>query len=483
MYKLVILLKQHTPLIHFQHYQDGATLRATEVKPKLDKFIIDKLGGIDQLKKEHLDWFSGNGDLHALDYKLRVVSSDPLNLTLACNGPKEKKSESGDKIYVYETDNFPMFLSNMGGKEDKDELKNFSFHKKVSLIFIINNIKLKDEIKKLIADFLMITNFGNRQTKGFGSFYIHPSDLLFKEPISRYFFNLEYDVEMSDNKIFNRLFSNIDLFYRALRSGINQKRRLKEPKSDFLERLKNVNRYHQGGDGNDYEEILYFKSLLFLYAKNVAHSQWEKKTIKTNFYPLSKIVTRSGDILNFPYRLDEQLLDRSKNNYDNESPLFYDNTSKFIFKDLLGLSTEESWLSYNRDVIKKGQARLKSNKEFELVPEKEQSINRYTSPLLIKPIEGNTKGKKKNFTILLFNKESINPEKKLQGSHFMISNKKGVPFPLQVYPDFSLASFLNFIFSTKNWNIKTHVEKKFQDCDEFILLEKIFTEIEKNLNP
>lgn len=44
MYKLPIKLKQHTPIIHFQHKQVGATLRATEVKPKLDRFLLEKLG-------------------------------------------------------------------------------------------------------------------------------------------------------------------------------------------------------------------------------------------------------------------------------------------------------------------------------------------------------------------------------------------------------------------------------------------------------
>ena len=43
MNKLVVKLKQHTPLIHFQHSQEGATLRASEVKPKLDKYIIKKV--------------------------------------------------------------------------------------------------------------------------------------------------------------------------------------------------------------------------------------------------------------------------------------------------------------------------------------------------------------------------------------------------------------------------------------------------------
>ncbi|WP_068690391.1 hypothetical protein [Culturomica massiliensis] len=44
MYRLEVKLKQHTPLIHFQWQQAGATLRASEVKPRLDRFILTKLG-------------------------------------------------------------------------------------------------------------------------------------------------------------------------------------------------------------------------------------------------------------------------------------------------------------------------------------------------------------------------------------------------------------------------------------------------------
>ena len=44
-------LKQWTPLIHFQSGQSGATLRTTEVKPKLDRFLCTypsyfRIGGI-----------------------------------------------------------------------------------------------------------------------------------------------------------------------------------------------------------------------------------------------------------------------------------------------------------------------------------------------------------------------------------------------------------------------------------------------------
>ena len=39
-------LKQHTMLLHFQDESD-ACLRASEVKPKLDRFIVKKLKGKD----------------------------------------------------------------------------------------------------------------------------------------------------------------------------------------------------------------------------------------------------------------------------------------------------------------------------------------------------------------------------------------------------------------------------------------------------
>lgn len=35
MNQLTAILKQHTPMIHFQHNESGATLRASEVKPLL----------------------------------------------------------------------------------------------------------------------------------------------------------------------------------------------------------------------------------------------------------------------------------------------------------------------------------------------------------------------------------------------------------------------------------------------------------------
>lgn len=44
MYKKVFNLEQITPMWHFQGDDPNCCLRATEVKPKLDKFIIKSLG-------------------------------------------------------------------------------------------------------------------------------------------------------------------------------------------------------------------------------------------------------------------------------------------------------------------------------------------------------------------------------------------------------------------------------------------------------
>ena len=71
-FKLEFKLKQHTPLIHFQHDQHGATLRATELKPKLDRFIMKKIGGKDKIPDEWLI----DKDKNALDYKVSIHAED-----------------------------------------------------------------------------------------------------------------------------------------------------------------------------------------------------------------------------------------------------------------------------------------------------------------------------------------------------------------------------------------------------------------------
>lgn len=146
MYKLEFTLKQHTPLIHFQHDQAGATLRATEVKPKLDKFIIEKLGGIDKTKNDYPDWFIC--ETHALDYKMRIE----LN-----------KEELNSKIEK----NYPNYLGNMGNAPDN---KGFIIASRITVTVFVYQLSLKEKLSQYFTYFLSSTNFGNRTSKGFGCF-------------------------------------------------------------------------------------------------------------------------------------------------------------------------------------------------------------------------------------------------------------------------------------------------------------------------
>ena len=116
MYQLNFTLKQHTPIIHFQHDQDGATLRATEVKPKLDRFIIEQLGkesdasltDSNEIYLKGKEVANQNGwlidkDKGALNYKMRIESVEPSLL---------HKIEVYDKLEI--TTQIAPFFGNMG---------------------------------------------------------------------------------------------------------------------------------------------------------------------------------------------------------------------------------------------------------------------------------------------------------------------------------------------------------------------------------
>jgi hypothetical protein len=195
-YKLKFTLKQHTPIIHFQHNQHGATLRATEVKPKLDRFLIEKLGngdyqaGIKEAKRKN--WLVGKGDHPALDYKMRVkaetdkfvlMSAMPLNDT-----KKQSILNNGDAQELFGDfevlDDSPYFADNEFIKfkhrsSDIDTEKTNWRALRVGVLYRNCSIEieitvliseLKDKIDELFHNFISITNFGTRQSKGFGSF-------------------------------------------------------------------------------------------------------------------------------------------------------------------------------------------------------------------------------------------------------------------------------------------------------------------------
>ena len=143
-----IKLKQQTPLLHFDPAK-GATLRATEVKPKLDKYLTKKLPELNAFKIP---------DTNALNYKMQITVPD-----------SDKLLSLKDKLPM-----FPKIFS------DSDS-KLVSLSKKPITIKLLIAGKLEDWIKsdnnelklaKWIHNFFMKTNFGMRQTKGYGGFMV-----------------------------------------------------------------------------------------------------------------------------------------------------------------------------------------------------------------------------------------------------------------------------------------------------------------------
>lgn len=275
-------LQQHTPLIHFQHHQDGATLRATEVKPKLDRFIIERLAngnfeqGLEIARQKN--WMIGvQKTSQSLNYKLDF----------------EKHSTRKDDI----DEKFPCFFGNMGDENAKTP-KKFIFATteiKGSISTFINT--LKAHIEAEINTFWAIHNFGTRQSKGFGSFYIKT----FFSP-TNYYFDVEISginsIQNATAREFKKVFESIDLFHKIIRSGVN------------------------------YPHLtIYIKSALFSYYKDI-NVQWDKRSIKKKFF-------------------DTEL--KNQNTKWSHPDILAEYTKKsegdrdFLVRDLLGLATESDW--------------------------------------------------------------------------------------------------------------------------------------------
>ncbi len=233
-FKVEFTLKQHTPMIHFQAKtkDEGATLRATELKPKFDKFLIE------YFEKNNITYkdFLIPGEKKALNYKVRV----------------EEVNES--KPFIYESN----FIGNM---DDNAEKKNEKFSKGIIyLSFHSFYTPLILAIENNFSTFLLKENFGARTSKGFGSFYLfdNRNHTYIQPDFSKidkviYAFNTNRNTCISDIKLLNDFF----------RSGLN----LPDPKDKSRSRV-------------------YVKSALFSYLQDKTNISYEKKQIKHFFTDL-----------------------------------------------------------------------------------------------------------------------------------------------------------------------------------------------------
>jgi len=353
-FKVVFTLKQHTPIIHFQSEQSGATLRATELKPKFDRFLLDMV--------EDLSYKTNANGHKSLDYKVKI---EP-NISKASDiNPRES-----------------LFFGNMGDGEDK---KYKSYTKPFKIEFFSFNNKIRDAIGKHFEVFLANTNFGTRQSKGYGSFYIA------NKPFNKSF--IPYKVYSFSSTNWQK---DIKLLYSFLRQGVNLP--------------------------NKQGTRFYSKPAIFSYAKSKGWT-WDKKAIKQEYFN-SKLEEQSGDAVE------------------------YESNIKYLLRDLFGLSSDQSWLSYRTTISKE-----------------HQDIERFKSPFHFKIVAN-----KVYFWVDNSYKKILNKTFKIQ------SNKRG-NLTLSTPLEFDFDDFLKFTF---NIDLSKHIQSEYHSQNEYASLEGIFKEIKDN---
>ena len=194
-------LSQCTPMIHFQAGEEGATLRATEVKPKLDRFIYrwcKKKG-----KEIKNTWLveaktpDKKAERHrALDYKLRFVAQGAARIAEPMKG---------------------LFFGNMGGEEKKTVF----YEKPIHMTILCLHTELEKILEECVDLFFLTTNFGTRQNKGFGGFVTEKRQEAEGQLAWWFGTNRVYKLQYPGGTSVDKIMNDIRVIYQVLKSGIN----------------------------------------------------------------------------------------------------------------------------------------------------------------------------------------------------------------------------------------------------------------------
>lgn len=449
MYQLQFTLKQHTPIIHFQHDQDGATLRATEVKPKLDRYILEQLGkeskdyktneayettydrGKDIANKN--GWLiDKEGKKGALDYKMRIEAYGAPTYYWVSSNPDSKDKKLRDGTIKEGKDNTRIANAKINNSTylnktqyfadnqfiDKPYKEWINIHRglkhdtKINLILKTFNSYIIKEIEKFLPAFFCLHNFGTRQSKGFGCF------LPMKITVE--------DIEKS--LIENEKVTGV---FKLKLNDLNT-----EEKLQFIASKYSLLKMGRGAKAGGYE-----KSRLWIYLCEKKNISWEKRKIK--IHVLEKDLTLFNTIYSDNATLKQSPLNSTKNNYDTEINHFY-------IRALLGLSEQFEFLLFNnyRSIDFKNKLQVKVSDELNFKTEekfKKLAIDRFQSPIRFIVVD--------NFVFLVAYSipktlsEFIHPDTgkiELRKFQFKIDQmQKNKTFTLTVPSDFNVADFIS----------------------------------------
>lgn len=433
----IITLVQHTPMWHFQSREAGCGLRATEVKPKLDRFMIGKTGRenlpasywIDHARSEQADYF-------ALNYKLSFI---PAGKKEVIGSIREKKNL------------FPLFFGNIGtDREQKKELVYYPDGIEMH-IFCLNDGLLKLILSSLNA-FFACTGFGTRQSKGFGLFY--PRNNPEKENEANTFdfsgASYQFDVTLGSAHL-----KNVDeMFATAL-------------ENTFSELFKYIHYFHKMIRGGINEGGVYYKSLMYHYARakkdrEEKRENWDKPVIRHHFQLYKNVYKTICGVSSHP----ESGYHSRKEMKEEYVRLNKGVNSKWLFREALGLSGNQMWKAYGDTIY---------------IESEDPEINRFKSPILYRPVprgEG-------NYSIYLYILAiEAQVHQRYYETTFRIRDKGGRADPLsgmQIYSGFSLSDYLDFVMQRckegvkgegTNPAIRQYVEPVFNEKDNFRKIKK-----------
>lgn len=223
MFKREYKLKQHSIMIHFQADPENelnVCLRASEVKPKLDRFLIKKIGGRGKIIGERKKWVRAE-NTNGIDLSLNY------RMTIRCNSGSVTLYESKSRNNKNPENKLPdIFYGNMSNDRNAKLKYGVFWDDGLTVNIQCFNKDLSECIDKYIAEFFAITNFGTMQDKGFGSFTVEGAKVNIPAVLSsNYSADVCYVVNAGrkggSSYVQNEIFDTIKQVYSVMKSGQN----------------------------------------------------------------------------------------------------------------------------------------------------------------------------------------------------------------------------------------------------------------------
>lgn len=368
MIKLKFSLKQITPMIHFQD-DDGATIRATELKPKLDRFILSwlayekevkkhpeqKLGSETEMLKNVVDnlinkeWLIDKDHI-ALNYKMRIeaINKDE-NMDLLDHSNKKKRF-LGNADYILKNDN-------------NENIYTSTFYEEILVKIVCFNELLANKVIQLLPILVDITAFGLQQSKGYGNFRVSKID------------DQEYKNSIEENllKVANHFKDNNVLVYK-LELDKEKNGKIDADYAVALNAIAEYNRILKSGIHSNYEYVpsVIMKKYFKQDGYNIVN---EKKAMKQGLH-LAKY-----NIDNLMYHDNEKTI----NNYNlnNRSKVYY-TRGLLGFAQLyqFSLETKENRNKFKEIPCRNGKETKSFWKSFDVKAKVgKDEISRFPSPL------------------------------------------------------------------------------------------------------